>query len=289
MENLRAVVYGRRMTMNREQAAALLRWYGEVGVDEAVVEHPVDRFAKSVRQPSKSTGPVSGPAQRASAPASRTAAPAPVADTSEVSALSAAAQTHDELIATIQGFEGCPLKRTATTTCIFDGNPRARIMMVGEAPGREEDRLGKPFVGPAGKLLDKMLAAIGLDRETVYITNTLYWRPPGNRTPTTEEIVLCLPFLERQVALIKPDVLIYTGGTAAKAMLNRSEGITRLRGRWFSLERPEFNAIPAIAMFHPAYLLRQPARKRESWRDLLEIRAKIDELGLLEVATRRKS
>ena len=149
--------------------------------------------------------------------------------------------------------------------------------------------MGKPFVGPAGQLLDKMLASIGLDRSQVYITNTLYWRPPGNRTPTPEEIALCLPFLERQVALIQPGILIYTGGTAAKAMLNRSEGITRLRGRWFSLEREGREAIPAMAMFHPAYLLRQPARKRESWRDLLAIREKIDALELLQSATRQES
>ena len=277
------------MTMNRQQAAALLRWYGEVGVDEAVAEHPVDRFSLAPPQGRTAASPAAGPVAPAVAAPPRPAAPAPVADTGEVHALAAAARSHDELIAAIQAFDGCPLKRTATTTCIFDGNPAARIMMIGEAPGREEDRQGRPFVGPAGQLLDKMLAAIGLDRTRVYITNTLYWRPPGNRTPTTEEIALCLPFLERQVALIKPGLLIYTGGTAAKAMLSRSEGITRLRGRWFSLERPGLDAIPAIAMFHPAFLLRQPARKRESWRDLQAIRAKIDELGLLEAATRRES
>jgi uracil-DNA glycosylase len=274
------------MTMDRQQAAALLRWYGEVGVDEAVALHPVDRFHAPPPQPAALP---SETAATAPAAVQRVAAPAPVADTGEVSALAAAASSHEQLIAAINAFDGCPLKRTATTTCIYDGNPQARIMMIGEAPGREEDRVGKPFVGPAGQLLDKMLASIGLDRSKVYITNTLYWRPPGNRTPTPEEIALCLPFLERQVALIQPGILIYTGGTAAKAMLNRSEGITRLRGRWLSLEREGREAIPAMAMFHPAYLLRQPARKRESWRDLLAIREKIDALELLQSATRQES
>ncbi len=278
--------YGPVMTMDRQQAAALLRWYGEVGVDEAVALEPVDRFQAPAPPPVEQPNVVAGTPP---APAQRVASPAPVADTGEASALAAAASTHEELIAAIQAFDGCPLKRTATTTCIYDGNPQARIMMIGEAPSREEDRVGKPFVGPAGQLLDKMLASIGLDRSNVYITNTLYWRPPGNRTPTPEEIALCLPFLERQVALIQPGILIYTGGTAAKAMLNRSEGITRLRGRWFSLEREGREPIPAMAMFHPAYLLRQPARKRESWRDLLAIREKIDALQLLESATQQES
>ncbi|MDG2479596.1 MAG: uracil-DNA glycosylase [Alphaproteobacteria bacterium] len=275
--------------MDRDQALALLRWYAEVGVDEAVTTDPVDRFAiqpqpvapQAVAPPS--AVPVLPPVQKA------VVAPAPIAHDSEVRVAAAAANTHDELITAIHAFDGCPLKRTATTTCIFDGNPQARIMVIGEAPGGEEDRQGKPFVGPAGQLLDKMLAAIGLDRSTVYITNTLYWRPPGNRTPTPEEIALCLPFLERQVALIAPAVLLYTGGTAAKAMLNRSEGITRLRGRWFSLERNGREPIPAMAMFHPAYLLRRPELKRDAWRDLLAIRAKIDELQIQTGATRQGS
>ena len=189
----------------------------------------------------------------------------------------------------IAAFDGCALKRTATTTCVFDGNPQARVMLIGEAPGKEEDRAGKPFVGPAGQLLDKMLGAIGLYRSHVYITNTLYWRPPGNRTPTPEEIATCLPFLERQVELIAPAMLVYVGGSAAKAMLERNEGITRLRGRWFSFEREGREAIPATAIFHPAFLLRQPARKKETWRDLLAIRARLDAMGLAPAATRPES
>ncbi|MBN34469.1 MAG: uracil-DNA glycosylase [Rhodospirillaceae bacterium] len=279
------------MTMDREQATALLRWYGEIGVDEAVTEGPVNRFAVRAPDPAPQAATASQPEAapvQTQAPAPRPAAPAPIASNADVVAAAAAANSHDELMAAIHTFDGCPLKRTATTTCIYDGNPEARIMIIGEAPGRDEDVQGKPFVGAAGKLLDKMLAAIGLDRTNTYITNTLYWRPPGNRTPTPEEIALCLPFLERQVALIQPGLLVYTGGTAAKAMLNRTEGITRLRGRWFSLEREGRTAIPAIAMFHPAYLLRRPENKRHSWKDLLAIRAKVDELDLLQDATRQK-
>ena len=268
--------------MDRDRAMALLRWYVEAGVDEAVGEAPLCRFAAPAA--AKPTAPpVSGPAPApVPPPASPTGAAswAPAAGPGEARAVAAAAGDHDALLAAIRAFEGCALKRTATTTCICDGNPAAPIAIVGEAPGREEDRQGKPFVGPAGRLLDKMLAAIGLDRNRVYITNTIYWRPPGNRAPTADELALCLPFLERQIELIAPRLLVYLGGTAAKAMLGRSEGITRLRGRWFALQRPEREAIPALAMFHPAYLLRRPERKRDSWRDLLAIREKMDELGI---------
>ncbi len=272
--------------MNREDAANLLRWYGEIGVDEAVCDDAVDRFAASSLPPARP--PPRPPA--AAAPArkrpDRTAPAEPRAALAEAQALAQKAASIEELLAAIDSFEGCALKRTATRTCVSDGNPRARIMVIGEAPGADEDRMGKPFVGRAGKLLDRMLATVGLDRSMVYITNTLYWRPPGNRTPTPEEIAVCLPFLERQVELIQPGVLVYAGGTAVKAMLSTGpgEGITRLRGRWFRLERPGREPIPAIAMFHPAYLLRQPAKKRESWHDLLAIRARADELGLLPAA-----
>ncbi len=270
------------MTVTRDEAAALLRWYADIGVDEAAAAEPVNRFEDGPAPPAR-RDPEPPP------PPAPPAAPPPEASDRDARAAARAATTHDELMAAIHAFEGCALKRTATTTCVYDGNPAARVMMIGEAPGREEDRQGKPFVGPAGKLLDRMLAAIGLDRASVYITNTLYWRPPGNRTPTPEEIALCLPFLERQVELVAPAVLVYTGGTAAKAMLNRTEGVTRLRGRWFSLEREGREPIPAIAMFHPAYLLRQPGRKRESWRDLLAIRAKLDELGVAPAPARRET
>ena len=277
------------MTNDRAALVALLEWYAEIGVDETVAPEPVNRFAAveapaPVAEAPRPRAPIDlPPGPRAPIPAT------PAAAVGGAREAAAAATTIEDLVAAIAAFEGCALKRTATTTCVFDGNPRARVMLIGEAPGKEEDRHGKPFVGPAGQLLDKMLAAIGLDRESVYITNTLYWRPPGNRTPTPEEIATCLPFLERQVELIAPAMLVYVGGSAAKAMLDRNEGITRLRGRWFSFEREGREAIPATAIFHPAFLLRTPLRKKETWRDLLAIRARLDAMGLAPAATRRES
>lgn len=278
------------MMNDRAALVALLEWYAEIGVDETVAPEPVDRFAAvaapaAVAEAPRPRPPVELPPGPRSAPVH--ASPAAAMDEARQAAANAA--TIEDLVAAIAAFEGCALKRTATTTCVFDGNPKARVMLIGEAPGKEEDRQGKPFVGPAGQLLDKMLGAIGLDRESVYITNTLYWRPPGNRAPTPEEIATCLPFLERQVELIAPAMLVYVGGSAAKAMLNRSEGITRLRGRWFSFEREGREAVPATAIFHPAFLLRQPLRKKEAWRDLLAIRARLDAMGVAPAATRPKS
>ena len=276
------------MATDRAALVALLEWYADIGVDETVAAEPVDRFAAA-----PAAVPAEAPPPRAPValpPGPRPPAPAtPAVALGEARQAAAAAGSIEELVAAIAAFDGCALKRTATTTCVFDGNPQARVMLIGEAPGKEEDRAGKPFVGPAGQLLDKMLGAIGLDRSHVYITNTLYWRPPGNRTPTPEEIATCLPFLERQVELIAPAMLVYVGGSAAKAMLERNEGITRLRGRWFSFEREGREAIPATAIFHPAFLLRQPARKKETWRDLLAIRARLDAMGLAPAATRPES
>jgi DNA polymerase len=193
-------------------------------------------------------------------------------------ALAAGAATIAELAALVADFDLCPLKRTATNTVFMDGNPEAPVMIVGEAPGAEEDRLGRPFVGRSGQLLDRMLAAIGLDRTKVQITNVIYWRPPGNRKPTAAEIASCLPFVLRHIALSRPKVLVLTGGTAASALLDTPEGITRLRGRWFNLAVPGLDApVPALPTFHPAYLLRAPERKREAWRDLLALQARLEE------------
>jgi uracil-DNA glycosylase len=171
------------------------------------------------------------------------------------------------------------LKRTATNTVFADGNPAALVMIIGEGPGADEDRIGRPFVGRAGQLLDRMLAAIGLDRQGVHITNVVYWRPPGNRTPTTAEIASCLPFVLRHIALVHPKLLVLAGATAASALLPGGQGITRLRGRWFDLEIPGLaEPVPTLPMFHPSFLLRTPERKREAWRDLLALRARLDEL-----------
>jgi len=182
-------------------------------------------------------------------------------------------RTLEDLADSLDKFEGCTLKYTAMNLVFSDGNPNSRIMLIGEAPGEDEDRQGKPFVGASGRLLDRMLAGIGLDRTNTYITNILPWRPPGNRSPTQNEITVCLPFVHRHIEIIQPQVLIFLGGTAAKTMLNTNSGITRLRGRWHqyqcaTLEKP----IAALPLFHPAYLLRSPIHKREAWRDLLVLK-----------------
>ncbi len=169
-------------------------------------------------------------------------------------------------------FDGCGLKRTAKSLCFSRGSEQARLMLIGEAPGRDEDLQGKPFVGRAGQLLDRMLAAIGLDETSIYITNTVYWRPPGNRTPTPEEIEACAPFLARQIDLLAPQVLVLLGGAAAKSILGVSEGIMRLRGKWLNY-RSARGDIATLATLHPAYLLRNATDKRLAWRDLLMVKA----------------
>jgi uracil-DNA glycosylase family 4 len=191
--------------------------------------------------------------------------------------LANAATTLDELRAALENFGGCALKQTATNLVFIDGNPKARLLIIGEAPGAEEDRQGLPFIGPAGKLLDQMLAAIGLDRTSVLITNTLYWRPPGNRNPSPAEIAACLPFVERSIEIVDPAVLVLAGGTAAKTLLATKEGIMKLRGRWFNFKTARMSQpIPTMAIFHPAFLLRSPGQKRAAWADLLEIRRQLD-------------
>jgi DNA polymerase len=182
------------------------------------------------------------------------------------------AATLDELGATLAGFDGCGLKATAKNLCFYRGVPKARLMLIGEAPGRDEDLEGKPFVGPAGQLLDKMLGAIGITEQDVHITNIVYWRPPGNRTPTPQEAQVCRPFLERQVELVSPDLVVLLGGAAAKHVLDVAEGIMRTRGRLREVEIGSYK-VRAMATLHPAYLLRTPAAKRLAWRDLLAIKA----------------
>ena len=170
----------------------------------------------------------------------------------------------------------CPLKKTAKNMVFSDGNPRANIMFIGEAPGEIEDKTGKPFKGEAGKLLDKMLNAIQLNRENVYLTNIIFWRPPGNRKPTEEEISACLPFVKKHINLINPKILVLVGATAASAILNIKTGITQIRGKWKNIETKDIKSLKSIAIFHPAFLLRQPSRKREAWEDLKKIKIEID-------------
>ncbi len=242
-----------------EGVRELLAWYEAMGVDEAIGEMPVDRFAASSAP--AAVAPTIAP------PATPRGAPNPRA--SEASSLA-------ELQALVASFDGCGLKRTAKSLCFARGNETARIMLIGEAPGRDEDLQGKPFVGRAGQLLDRMLASIGLIENEVYITNSVYWRPPGNRTPTPEEIEACAPFLARQIELLQPKLLILLGGAAAKTLLGVQEGIMRLRGKWLSYACATGD-IRALATLHPAYLLRNPAAKRYAWRDLLLIKAALDQ------------
>jgi uracil-DNA glycosylase len=272
-----------------EAALALLRWYVEMGADEAIGFEAADRLSLpappipspgAIIPPPPIPGPISGQSPRP-VPA---APPRALTDSLGAAAqsarrLAATADSVEALAALVAGFDGCPLKRTATNTVFTDGNPMAPVMIIGEAPGADEDRIGRPFVGRAGQLLDRMLAAIGLDRSGVLITNVVYWRPPGNRTPTAAEIASCLPFAFRLIALAHPKILVLSGGTAAGALLPQGQGITRLRGRWFDLAVPGLEEpVPTLPMFHPSFLLRTPARKREAWRDLLSLRARLDEL-----------
>jgi DNA polymerase len=275
--------------------AAILAFWRDAGVDEAIEDVPVDRYVASAAQtaPAKPAAPASvdqRPAQVTAAAMQRTGEPPPIAPTSvplespaaieDARAAAASANTLEELHAIIARFDACALKRTAKNTVFADGNPKADVMIIGEAPGADEDRLGKPFVGVSGQLLDRMLGFIGLTRESnFYITNILPWRPPGNRTPTSGEIAMCLPFIERHIALKQPKMIILAGGVAAKTLFQTNEGIMKLRGRWFDY-RPAMleTAVPAMAIFHPAYLLRSPAQKREAWRDLLAIRQRLDEM-----------
>lgn len=189
------------------------------------------------------------------------------------------ARTLDELRVCLERFEGCNLRLTAKNLVFADGNPEARVMFVGEAPGRDEDLQGRPFVGRSGQLLDRMLKAIGLDRSSAYIANVVPWRPPGNRTPTPQETEICKPFIQRQIELVSPEILVFLGAASAKTLLGTTEGIRKLRGRWMPFVVGE-TTIQCIATYHPAYLLRSPLEKRLSWRDFLSIREKLTSQGL---------
>ena len=256
--------------LNDAEALAALDWYRAVGVDLAVGEAPVDRFAAS-QMASRPR-----PAVIAAAPVAQPAAaeaPAIVvnADPSETRTLAAEAKTLDELRAVMDAYDGCLLKKRATQLVFADGNPAAQIMMVGEGPGTDEDRDGKPFVGRAGQLLDLMLASIGLDRTKVYIANMVPWRPPGNRDPSPEELALCTPFLLRQIELVAPKILVTLGNVPTQSLFQTKIGITRMRGQWRELTI-NGHTLRAVPTWHPAYLLRQPAAKAQAWRDLLSIK-----------------
>lgn len=261
----------------------MLLFYREAGVDIALEETPVNRFAAP---PARETETERTPAPQASSPArpaiqvARDAPALAVPDDAQIALAREAASsaaTLDELRERLAAFDGCNLKFTAKNLVFADGNPEGRVMLLGEAPGRDEDIEGKPFVGRSGRLLDVMLGAIGLDRTKVYIANTVPWRPPGNRTPTDIETEICRPFIERQIELAAPEMIVTLGGPAAKAVGGVSEGILRARGKWTSFTTPSQTAIPVLPTLHPAYLLRNPAHKRLAWRDFLEIKVRLQQ------------
>jgi uracil-DNA glycosylase family 4 len=282
---------------------ATLNWLVEAGADEAVAEQPVNRLVAKPNPPPEGGGSASVPTSKliprsgGNFGEARTISPSPkmpsafstlpqgegqIAGDTIGSAMAAAASAGSlaELQAALEAFDGCGLKRTATTTVFADGVAAGRIMLIGEAPGRDEDRMGKPFVGRAGQLLDKMLASIGLDRRTnAYITNVINWRPPDNRDPTPEEAAACLPFLRRHIELADPEIIILLGAVAARHVVGVSDGIMKLRGRWLEYRVGE-RMVPLMPTLHPAYLLRQPAHKKLAWRDLQAVRDKMRGLGL---------
>ena len=278
----------------RQDALALLRLYIEWGVDEAIEPTPQSRFGATggtFPVPAPATPHAVPPRQLAERPATAgfeaspltpsmasTKSLGPLDQAAVASAREAAASALDlaALRAALESFDGVPLRKTATNLVFADGNPAARVMLVGEAPGADEDRLGLPFVGVSGQLLDRMMAAIGLDRTTFYITNVCFWRPPGNRKPTDAELAAQKPFVERHIELVAPQVLVLVGAAAAQGLLQTTEGITRLRGRWFEYRAAGLaDPIPTLPIFHPAYLLRQPAQKRETWRDLIRLKSRL--------------
>ncbi len=262
-----------------EADLAALAWQVELGADEAICETPVDRFEAAATPPSRaeSSGPGDGlpSIPRAPAPAMASEAEADAAETA--AALAAGAADLAALRAAMAAFEGCALKKGARSLVFADGDPGARVMVIGEAPGREEDIQGKPFVGRSGQLLDRMFAAIGLARSAeraenaLYITNVLPWRPPQNRDPSRDEAAMMTPFLFRHIELAAPEVIVVMGAPAARTVLETTTGITRLRGVW-----AEWRGVPVLPMFHPAALLRDQLKKREAWADLLALRARLD-------------
>jgi DNA polymerase len=294
----------RAMSVNettRKAAGRILAWYEAMGVDAALEEQPLDWLTRAdaapgaqfaaeflragtptsaaLSVPRRDEPPATAPAPWPYAtpapiakPARQFPARAPAASEAGSAADLKGARTLAELGAMLGQFEGCGLKSTAKNLCFYRGAERASLMIVGEAPGREEDFEGKPFVGRAGMLLDKMLGTIGMSEADVHITNIVYWRPPGNRTPTPQEALACRPFLERQVALVAPKVVLALGGAAAKQLFDETEGIMRIRGKWRELDMGGHTA-KAVATLHPAYLLRTPAAKGMAWRDLLAVKA----------------
>ncbi|MCQ0987628.1 uracil-DNA glycosylase [Jiella marina] len=287
-------------------AAALLGWMRDSGLETFLTETPRNRFAETAaerekrqaaRRPAQAPAPSPRPASQAPSPSERRPEQEAAARSAEQSGFptgrvsvpddvavadarerARAAASLGELREMLEAFDGCNLKVTAKTTVFGEGPETADLMLIGEAPGRDEDLAGVPFVGRSGQLLNRMLSAIGLERENVRVTNAVPWRPPGNRPPTPVETRICLPFIERQIELVAPKLLVCLGSPSAKAILGSQEGILRIRGKWttYSFGLEESATIPAMAILHPAYLLRQPAQKRLAWRDLLALKTRLD-------------
>jgi DNA polymerase len=276
----------------RSKLLAALKWQIDIGVDESIGNRPFNRFNQIV--PNKKE-----PKNIDITTNTNQGSQSPVVPQQNTDNLSKQLMTKEDINTTanslandsldlinlknnLAAFDGCSLKKTATNLVFGQGQENAHVMLIGEAPGRHEDRQGTPFIGPSGQLLDEMLSYIGLNREkNIYLTNIIPWRPPGNRQPTDAEIISCLPFLCQHIALVKPRILVFLGGTSAKTLLESNEGITKLRGKWYDykssyLKKTGIQSIPAIATLHPAYLLRQPAQKRSAWKDLLSIRERLN-------------
>lgn len=269
--------------VDRRRKLAALEWMVAMGADEAIADQPLDR-RKSARQPPEppAAAPVTRDEPDGAPPVLREPGPdaplAPAQGAADAREVAALATDLPSLRAALEKFEGCALKQTATNLVLARGNAEAPVMFIGEAPGAEEDREGLPFVGPSGQLLDRMLSFIGLDEQSVYITNIIFWRPPGNRSPTDAETAACLPFVRRHIALVRPRLLVTLGRPAMNTVLGLNSGINKARGRWIEYSEGLDAPIPAMPTFHPAYLLRNPAQKRESWMDFLSLREKLDNL-----------
>ena len=265
----------------------IMEWYVESGVDILLEDSPIDRFSEVPPPPRQKVIQVSGhsPAERLAKKAENNPRPAPLikpqaimpdgAAVKMAEEIAAKTNTLEELKQAMSSFNGCNLKRTAKSLVFADGNPDAKVMLIGEAPGRDEDIQGLPFVGRAGQLLDRQLTAIGLDRDSTYITNVIPWRPPGNRTPTLQETEICRPFIERHIELVNPDMILMLGGSSAKTLMKTSDGIMKLRGKWVEVQtaRAQIKALPTL---HPAYLLRQPSHKKLVWQDLLSLKQSLN-------------
>lgn len=278
------------LSSSRHPLQSFMEWCQHMGLTETISEAPLSKMGLPLEKltspslvkpcsPVPTPTPTSSPARNL--PMSPFIMPEQTSDT--VRTLVSKAQTLEDLRAILGDFEGCSLKKMATNTVFGDGSPQAPVMLVGEAPGADEDRQGLPFVGRSGQLLDLMFASIGLSREkNLYISNIIPWRPPGNRQPTATETTICLPFIQRHIELVNPKYLIFVGGVSAKTLMNSTDGIMRLRGKWVQYASPGLpTPIKAMPIYHPAYLLRSPGQKRKVWQDLLTLKLDMEANGIL--------